>query len=194
MLQQPGTSATVHSGRHLTASCVVVDPARDLVLLAIHNVTKWWQFPGGHLDDLESAAEAAIREVREETGVHATLWTSSRLDVPGGRWQPSPILTVEYPAPANPRWDEPAHRHVDQLYLATADSSLAVPTAQPDEVDAVQWVPIGDLPRLGVRPDIPVIVPYAWRMLHDEASAGPAPPDRPSTGPVSIPDLSPATS
>ncbi|MFC0532093.1 NUDIX domain-containing protein [Phytohabitans kaempferiae] len=106
----------------MTASAAVFDPAREMVLLAIHNVTKYWQFPGGHLEDQESAAEAAIREVHEETGVHATLWTSSRIEVPGGRWQPSPILTVEYPAPANPRWNEPEHVHVDLLYMGTADS------------------------------------------------------------------------
>ncbi|BCB74566.1 hypothetical protein GCM10022251_82180 [Phytohabitans flavus] len=163
-MQQPDISDAAHSGRHLTASAVVIDPARRVVLLAVHNVTRLWQFPGGHLEPDESGDEAAIREAREETGIHATLWTRDRLDVPAGVWQPSPIMTIQYVAPANPRWDEPEHLHVDMLYLTTADS-LVVPIAQPDEVDDAQWMPIDQLNGPDVRPDIPVIVAAAWQLL-----------------------------
>ncbi|MFD0746651.1 NUDIX domain-containing protein [Phytohabitans flavus] len=106
-MQQPDISDAAHSGRHLTASAVVIDPARRVVLLAVHNVTRLWQFPGGHLEPDESGDEAAIREAREETGIHATLWTRDRLDVPAGVWQPSPIMTIQYVAPANPAGTNP---------------------------------------------------------------------------------------
>jgi 8-oxo-dGTP pyrophosphatase MutT (NUDIX family) len=163
-LHESDLSSTVHSGRHLTASGVVFDPDRDVVLLAMHNLARFYQFPGGHFEPGESGGDAAIREVREETGVHATLWNGARLDVPGGIWHPSPIMTVETQAPANPAWDEREHFHVDLLYLALADS-LAPTTAQPDEIDAVQWLAIDALDRPDLRADISVIVPFAWRLL-----------------------------
>lgn len=163
-MQQPDISSTIHSGRHLTASCVVFDRHRGRVLLGLHNGTGFLQFPGGHFEANEGGADVAIREVEEETGVHVNLWTANRIDIPGGIWQPSPILTVEYPAPANATWREPAHLHVDQLYLATADS-IAPTKAQPDEIGAVLWLPIDDLDHPRVRPDVPVIVPIAWKVL-----------------------------
>jgi 8-oxo-dGTP pyrophosphatase MutT (NUDIX family) len=148
----------------MTASAAVFDPARRCVLLAVHNLTGVYQCPGGHFEPGESGGDAAIREVREETGVEATLWRGGQLEVPGGIWLPSPIMTVQTQAPPNPAWDEPAHLHVDLLFLAVADS-LAPTAAQPDEIDAVQWFPLDDLDRPDVRADIPVIVPFAWRLL-----------------------------
>jgi len=163
-LHEDDLSSTVHSDRHLTASAVVFDPAREVVLLAMPNLTGVYQCPGGHFEPGESGGDAAIREVREETGIEATLWRGGQLEVPGGIWLPSPITTVEYPAPANPAWNEPAHSHVDLLFLAVADS-LTPTVAQPDEIDAVEWLAIDALDRPHVRADIPVIVPFAWRLL-----------------------------
>ena len=33
----------------------------------------YWEFPGGRIEADEDAANAAVREVREETGVHCTI-------------------------------------------------------------------------------------------------------------------------
>ncbi|MDQ7907589.1 NUDIX domain-containing protein [Phytohabitans sp. ZYX-F-186] len=163
-MHESDLSSTIHSSRHLTASAAVFDPTRRTVLLAVHKLTRYYQLPGGHFGPGESGSDAAIREVREETGVQATLWRAGQFDVPGGTWQPSPIMTIEYPAPANPTWNEDPHHHVDLLFLATADSLL--PTVpQLEEVDAVRWLPIDALDRPDVRPDMPVIVPIAWRLL-----------------------------
>jgi 8-oxo-dGTP pyrophosphatase MutT (NUDIX family) len=57
------------------AGCVVY--ARDadgaLSLLLIHDQYDCWTIPKGHLEDGESDAEAAVREVWEETGVRGVL-------------------------------------------------------------------------------------------------------------------------
>lgn len=156
---------TVHPhSRHLTASAVVFDRLRRLVLLVFHNGYKRWQLAGGHVEADETGAEAAIREVREETGVDAELWRVNPLIVPGGTWHPSPIVVCEFPHPGWPEGGEPAHHHIDELFLATADSTART-VAQLDEVDDVWWAPFDALDRADVRADVPVVVPYAWRIL-----------------------------
>lgn len=58
------------------AGAVVVDG--DRVLLASMESpgeSRWWMFPGGGIEEGESAREAAIRELQEETGLRATTVT-----------------------------------------------------------------------------------------------------------------------
>lgn len=158
----------IAESRHHTASAVVFDMRHRLVLVVAHKLTGQWQLPGGHIDADETGAEAAIREVLEETGVKADLWTGPHLQIPGGIWHPSPIMTVEFNAPASPAWGEwppePAHRHIDHLYAATADSATSA-SVQIDEIDGLAWLPIDCLNTADVRPDVPVVVPVAWNLI-----------------------------
>ncbi len=55
----------------LDATVVILDAGR--VLLIQRADFKTWALPGGSVDTGESAAQAAIREVREETGLDVTL-------------------------------------------------------------------------------------------------------------------------
>lgn len=56
--------------RHATASALVFDPSLTRTLLVFHSKGRFWVQPGGHLEpDDESIAKAALRELREETGV-----------------------------------------------------------------------------------------------------------------------------
>lgn len=48
---------------------VLVEDDARAVLLVRHTYTPGWHFPGGGVDAHETAVEAAIREVREETAV-----------------------------------------------------------------------------------------------------------------------------
>lgn len=51
--------------------CIVIDQ-RDRVLLVRHTYMAGWHFPGGAVDAGESAADAARREVAEESGLALT--------------------------------------------------------------------------------------------------------------------------
>ncbi|WP_311260373.1 NUDIX domain-containing protein [Microbacterium sp. WCS2018Hpa-9] len=56
--------------RHATASAMVFDPSLTRTLLVFHAKGRFWVQPGGHLEpDDTSIAEAALRELQEETGV-----------------------------------------------------------------------------------------------------------------------------
>jgi 8-oxo-dGTP diphosphatase len=52
-----------------------------------------WTLPGGGLEDYETAEDAAVREIREETGYDAELVTllgiDSRFIKPADRWEPN---------------------------------------------------------------------------------------------------------
>lgn len=71
--EQPRTPANwTHAGGIV---CRPVD-GRDLYLLVRANVPKGaWVLPKGHIEAGETAEVAAVREVREETGVRARIET-----------------------------------------------------------------------------------------------------------------------
>jgi ADP-ribose pyrophosphatase YjhB (NUDIX family) len=88
--------------------------------------------PGGHVEPDENPAEAALREVAEETVLSARLLPGPGLDEPDGVDEPSvtaPLWIVEQQVPAERREPEP-HVHVDHLYLAVAEETTPRPGAE----------------------------------------------------------------
>lgn len=113
---------------HLTASGFVVDPVRSRVLLILHRKLSRWLQPGGHLEPGEFPADAARREVEEETGLSLRPVHGFPFDVDVHR------------IPARP--GEGAHAHFDLRYLFCADSTQ--PVGSPEVADWA-WVALSDL-------------------------------------------------
>lgn len=102
---------------HLTASALIVAPARGEVLLRWHARHLRWMQVGGHGDPGEHDPYlVALREAKEESGL------SDLLPFPG--LSPSIVQIAVVDVPASPT--EPAHRHGDIRYLMT--------TSAPDEI------------------------------------------------------------
>jgi 8-oxo-dGTP pyrophosphatase MutT (NUDIX family) len=102
---------------HCTASAIVLSPSG--VLLHRHKRLGVWLQPGGHVDPGESAAEGALREVEEETGVPVAH--------PGV----SPFLVHLDVHPSS------GHVHLDLRYLLMAEA--VAPDPPSGESQEVRW-------------------------------------------------------
>jgi 8-oxo-dGTP diphosphatase len=87
------------------------------VLLIDHVKSGYWLFPGGHVVAGETLAEAAVREVREETGIDVQLITDRLPDYEPVTTHPVPFMIIEAMAadPVNG-----PHQHVDGLFVCRA--------------------------------------------------------------------------
>jgi len=94
--------------RHFTADAFVV--WGDRVLLLLHSEKRMWLPPGGHVEPDEAPAAAAVREVREETGLTVEV-TSPRLPAGLDYAAPRPEASLEVEV-------EPGHVHLDLVYFA----------------------------------------------------------------------------
>ncbi|WP_326598884.1 NUDIX hydrolase [Streptomyces sp. NBC_01803] len=86
---------------HITASAIVVDPARGRALLTLHAKLGRWLQTGGHCEPSDaSLAAAALREATEESGIE------------GLRLLPRPVVLD--------RHSTPCATHLDVQYAALA--------------------------------------------------------------------------
>ncbi|MGH8895051.1 MAG: NUDIX hydrolase [Actinomycetes bacterium] len=84
-----------------------------------------WSLPKGHLEDGETAEDAAVREVEEETGIRGRVLAS--------------LGTVDYWFVAD---DRRIHKTVHHYLLEAERGELSDTDL---EVDEVAWVPLGEL-------------------------------------------------
>jgi 8-oxo-dGTP pyrophosphatase MutT (NUDIX family) len=123
------TSSSSRPG-HVTAGAAVVD-ARGLVLLIRHRALDRWLLPGGHLDPGdETLRSAALRELREETGIDV---------VPEPAADSLPLDIDVHAIPANPAKGAAAHWHADFRYAFRAENLRVTP--QLEEVSGYAWLP-----------------------------------------------------
>ncbi len=53
--------------------CVVINDEQGKIVFIKRNDLPVWDLPGGHVEEGESLVEAAIREVKEETGLDVRI-------------------------------------------------------------------------------------------------------------------------
>jgi len=118
---------------HFTASALVLDESRTRTCLILHRKLGLWLQPGGHIEpDDASIAAAALREVREETGLDARLGDEA------------PVHLDVHEIPERP--DMPAHLHLDvRFVVVTAGDELTLS----DESTDVRWWMVAEAAQAG---------------------------------------------
>lgn len=112
--------------KHETASTFVFGWQDERWCLGMieHPRLRQSMIPGGHVEADEHQAEAAVREVREETGLKVRLVAGPAPILPTGfphQQVPPAWWTTEQTVPPDNHLPEP-HVHIDHQYVAVADS------------------------------------------------------------------------
>ncbi|HEY2166845.1 MAG TPA: coenzyme F420-0:L-glutamate ligase [Jatrophihabitantaceae bacterium] len=123
---------------HVTASALVIDPSRHLVLLSLHPRVQMWVQLGGHCEPGDhTLLDAAAREAREESGIGALSF------------DPAPLGLDVHPITCS--LGVPT-RHFDVRFLAVAPDG-AEPVRSDESLD-LRWFRFDRLPD-GVSPELP---------------------------------------
>ena len=148
--------------RHFTVAVFVVHAGQ--VLLHYHRKLGKWLPPGGHVEDSELPDDAAVREVREETGVCARLVGERGLPIA----EPRQLVV---PAGVQVEKIYPGHEHIDLVYFAVPDPD-AERSAEIDpqlaERDQVGWYAAAVLDGLGATTEIQAWVRRALDAISTE--------------------------
>lgn len=123
-----------NAAAHLTASAWVVNPRRDRVLMAWHNLYGSWAWLGGHADGERDLLNVAMREVREESGLSDVRPVTDAL-------YSVEILTVDGHEKRGKYVS--SHLHLNVTYLLEADPAAPV-RCKPDENSRVGWFALED--------------------------------------------------
>lgn len=126
--------------KQFTATGYVVNQDHTRMLMIFHKTLECWLPPGGHVDPDEYPADAALREVLEETGVRARHVKPGALDLeldaPTEVQLPTPLAMAAQLIPESPKDVE--HIHMDAMYLLVADDHADL-AALESEVHDVRW-------------------------------------------------------
>ncbi|ALM09539.1 MAG TPA: nucleoside triphosphate hydrolase [Candidatus Peribacter riflensis] len=169
--------------RHFTASAFVVD-SHSRTLLLWHKRLKRWMPPGGHVDPGELPEETARRECKEEMGLDVEIIGEEQADVFAGNPEEGsilkkPIALLLEHIPASKERNEPAHQHMDFVFLARPlDEAQALCLAR-DEGERLCWFTSDEIAALDERTEIFANVKRYILSILTSSSASPA--SRPGT-------------
>ena len=139
--------------KHFTATAFIVD-SQNRTLLLWHRRLERWMPPGGHVDDDETPEETAERECKEETGLDTEIIGGAQDDLfagnpDEGRMLKKPIAMLLENIPASEERGEPAHQHMDFLFLARPLDESQECTMCEEEADEMKWFTREEIDLLG---------------------------------------------
>jgi 8-oxo-dGTP pyrophosphatase MutT (NUDIX family) len=129
--------------RHFTATAFIID-SRKRTLLLWHKRLGRWMPAGGHVDPDETPEDAALRECKEETGLDVEIVGDPQEDLfagdaSEGRMLKKPIAMLLEEIPASPERGEPAHQHMDFLFIARPLDETQAARIAPAESEKIKW-------------------------------------------------------
>lgn len=109
--------------------------------------------PGGHVDENETPEDCAKRECKEETNLDVEIIGDPHSDLfqknpSEGRMLTKPIAMLLEEIPASPERGEPAHQHMDFLYLARVIDESQTVILEQSEGRELRWFTRGEIEKL----------------------------------------------
>jgi 8-oxo-dGTP diphosphatase len=137
--------------KHYTVTVYIYsDSTPRKVLLLHHRKHNVWNPPGGHQEIDENPIEAAIREVREETGLEIAPYMEPNTPIGKGIYLPAPLRVLEVSIPAH--GEEPQHFHVDLQYRVTIPEQAVINA--PEESHDIGWFTLEEAEKLTTFTDV----------------------------------------
>lgn len=130
----------------------------------------WWMIPGGHVEDDETPADAALREGLEESGLQdLKLLPAPAPDLPDGYPHPrvaQPWWITELSCPPDSHLAEP-HVHVDHQWVAiTANPDPSLPAAHP-----FRWFTAEEIAELRTPEDTALLAKVLFNSIEEITTA-----------------------
>lgn len=139
--------AHIHEKIDFTAGVFIVYNNR--IFLRKHDKYGFWLYPGGHIELDEDPVQAALKEVKEETGLEIDLWDGNQ----HMKWKDDSGTELIPPVALNRHHITDTHEHVNLLYFARARTDSVRP-AEGEQQDGWKWCSKDDLETMDLRPDI----------------------------------------
>ena len=152
--RRAGTGRGLRRVEEISAGGIVVDrgaprPAAALIARLDRRGRLLWSLPKGHIEAGETAEQAAVREVEEETGIIGRVV--------------APLGTIDFWFVAE---DRRVHKTVHHFLLRALGGELS---DEDVEVTEVAWVPLGELESRLAYADERRLIRRATELLEDSA-------------------------
>ena len=119
---------------HMTASAWIVNRERTKVLMVYHNIYNSWSWLGGHADGEQDLLKVAIKEAKEESGIHHVTPVSEQI-------YSLEVLTVDGHVKRGAYVSSHLHLNITYLLQAEETDELRI---KADENSNVAWFSLED--------------------------------------------------
>jgi len=132
----------------ILSGCLVVDNKNENILLLMRKDHRFYETPGGKMKEGETLEETALRELKEEVGGITKIksveyFGNIKFTVPDGREAVANKFIVKIPS----------------------SSMSAVKVNEPDNFMSADWLPVKDLDKYPLSPDLKVLAPEIKKRL-----------------------------
>ena len=142
--------------RHYTSTVfLITEETPQQVLLVHHKKMNKWMPPGGHQKNDENAYQAAIREVKEETGIDIIEYLPRPKQIDDRAiLVPLPKYVLEERIAA--RGEQPEHFHLDFIYVVTVPHQEV--SHQEAESHSIDWFTEEEFEKLPVFKNVAIMI------------------------------------